>query len=466
VQLYGDLTGVNVMLQAWGSPPAALTIRDVGPQMFEVWRSYWGKFGYGQIALDDALYWAVAILAAVGLIGLGVGRRRTLTDRRTAWTLAAAWLASLLAGLAFAAQNPSGLHGRFLLPAGIVPALAINAGLHGWAPPARPKFDRVLDVMVGAAMFALPVMALVHYLIPTYTPPPLLSAAEVRQHTQPADIQFGSDAVLLGYGAVPRQVRPTERFTVTVCWQTLKPAGSDYYAFVQLTGQANAIVAQRRMFTGMGQRLSSEWSAGEVFCDDFRLNVEAWTPAPRVYALEVGLVDPATGTRLTPLSADGVELAPAILTSLAVQSPDPLVVPAAARRPSLIDFGGQFRLMGSALEPSSVRAGQTVTLTLYWQAARLPDRNYTVFVHVLDKAGRQAAQADAMPDQNRYPTSYWAVDEIVGDPHPIDLPLDLASGLYTIDIGWYELASGARLPMNGDPAGTLEVMPFTIEAAR
>ncbi len=161
VQLYGDLTGISVMLQAWGSPPPAITINDVWPQTFEVWRSYWGQFGYGQITLDEALYWLLAVLVVVSLIGLVIGRRRALIDRRTAWTLAAAWLVSLAAAMAFAAQNPSGLHGRFLLPASIVLAVAISAGLHGWASPDRPKLDRVLDVSVCVAMFSLPVVALV-----------------------------------------------------------------------------------------------------------------------------------------------------------------------------------------------------------------------------------------------------------------------------------------------------------------
>ncbi len=81
------------------------------------------------------------------------------------------------------------------------------------------------------------------------------------------------------------------------------------------------------------------------------------------------------------------------------------------------------------MEPAKIYAGQTITLTLYWQAMRIPDRDYTVFVHVRDQSGEQVTQADAMPNQNRYPTSYWATDEIVGDPHPIDLPRDLASGI-------------------------------------
>ncbi|MBP7686680.1 MAG: glycosyltransferase family 39 protein [Thermoflexales bacterium] len=461
VALYGDLTGVSMMLQAWGPPPPALTISGVGPQIFDVWRSYWGKFGYGQIALHEAIYWALALLTLGSLIGLVVGRRRAGLDRRTAWVLISAWGLSLLAAGVFSAQNPSGLHGRFLLPASSVLAIAISLGLRGWASSDRLWIHRALSV----ALLALPVIALVAYLIPTYTPPPLLSLTEVRARTQPVDIRFGDEAILLGYGAVPRQLRPTDRFSTTLCWQALKPAASNVYAFVQLTGEADVIVAQRRMFTGQGQRLSREWTGGEIFCDDVHLNVEEWAATPRVYQLEVGLVDPATNERLTPVDATGHELGSVRLTSIAVQSLASVRVPAVAQRPE-VNFGGQIALLGAALEPAPVDAGQTITLTLYWRAVQQPDRDYTVFVHILDEAGQPAAQADSMPNQNRYPTLFWTMGEIVGDPHPIDLPRDLAPGTYTIEIGWYDLASGNRLPMNNDPAGVLNLSPLTVEVAR
>ncbi len=193
-------------------------------------------------------------------------------------------------------------------------------------------------------MFALAVIALAAFLIPTYTPPPLLSVADVRARTQRADIQFGDEAALLGYGALPRQVEPAEHFTTSLCWQALKPAVGDYYAFVQLTGQDNSIVAQRRMFTGLGQRLSSEWTTGEVFCDDIRLQVEDWTPVSQVYSLDVGLVDPITDMRLTPFDPAGNVLSRVAVASIAVRAADPLVVPTPAQRSSPSDFGGQFKL--------------------------------------------------------------------------------------------------------------------------
>jgi hypothetical protein len=138
-----------------------------------------------------------------------------------------------------------------------------------------------------------------------------------------------------------------------------------------------------------------------------------------------------------------------------VRSPLNPIVPAALPQP--IDFGGQMSLLSKTIEPDRVTAGSPITLTLYWQAARVPDKDYTVFVHVLDAQGKQVAQADGMPQDQRYPTSFWDVQEIVRDAHRIDLPSDLPPGKYRIVIGLYDLQSGERLPVNGAANGALSI---------
>jgi hypothetical protein len=83
-------------------------------------------------------------------------------------------------------------------------------------------------------------------------------------------------------------------------------------------------------------------------------------------------------------------------------------------------------------------------LTLYWQAGAQPDRDYQVFVHLLDNAGRMAEQNDGPPVNGYYPTSAWLPDQIIADTHRI--PLSAESRAASVAVGLYDLASAQRLP--------------------
>lgn len=76
-----------------------------------------------------------------------------------------------------------------------------------------------------------------------------------------------------------------------------------------------------------------------------------------------------------------------------------------------------------------------------------PDgRDYAVFVHLLDSAGELVTQSDGPPQGGAYPTSIWAAGEQVADARALALPGDLPPGEYTLFVGLYDPAGGARWP--------------------
>lgn len=458
VQLYGDLTGLNTMLLAW----RAATTSALPPplaQAWNLWRSFWGEFGYGQIVLAEWIYWLIALAAIAGVIGLWRwwrwARRGLLQpDWKVAAILIGAPSLLLLASIVFGSQNPSGLHGRFLLPASAAASILLMIGWRAWWQPFEARLDRHWSFGTGAIMLTLPVYALVGALGPAYAAPALLTRTAALQNAQPVNLRFGEKAILLSYSLERDRVDAGQTTAVTLCWEALQPAPTDYYAFVYLLGEANAKIAERRTFTGLGHYPSTQWSIGDVFCDRIPLEVSS-DVASGVYDVEVGLVDPRTQTRLPARDLAGATIDSVILDRIKVRSTQAPIVPAAL--PAPIDFGGQIKLLATTVEPSTVSAGQSVTATLYWQAARVPDKDYTVFVQLLDAQGQQVANADSMPQANRYPPSFWDAGEIVPDAHRIDLPVDLPPGKYQILIGWYDLATGVRLSMNGDPNGALPI---------
>ena len=99
---------------------------------------------------------------------------------------------------------------------------------------------------------------------------------------------------------------------------------------------------------------------------------------------------------------------------------------------------------------------ENLKLRLYWQTNGPPDRDYTTFLHLRDRAGQNVAQKDSPPAGGLYPTSLWDTGEIIVDD--ITLPLaDVPPGNYGLVVGLYDYTSGGRLPVDGDPAGELEL---------
>lgn len=120
--------------------------------------------------------------------------------------------------------------------------------------------------------------------------------------------------------------------------------------------------------------------------------------------------------------------------------PDRIEHPQNARLDDLAD------LEGYALSSTQLRAGETLTATLYWRARGPAPAERRTFVHLVDATGQTRAQGDGEPGTGRQPAPAWRAKEIVVDPRPITLPPDLSPGDYRLRIGLYDPATGSRVP--------------------
>jgi hypothetical protein len=112
-------------------------------------------------------------------------------------------------------------------------------------------------------------------------------------------------------------------------------------------------------------------------------------------------------------------------------------------------FGQQARLVGLDLPQSQIEAGETLPLTLYWQAVAPLDRNWTVFVHLINSEGSIVSQQDQVPGQGQFPTTGWVAPEYLVDPYNLPIPADAPPGdeTYTLRIGLYDANDFSRLPV-------------------
>lgn len=115
-------------------------------------------------------------------------------------------------------------------------------------------------------------------------------------------------------------------------------------------------------------------------------------------------------------------------------------------------FGEEIALLGFDLDADQIAPGDTLHLTLYWQALDRPDVPYTVFVHLLDADEKLWSQQDNMPVRNTIPATCWIPAEFITDPYDLIIAADTPPGLYWLEVGLYWLRTGERLPVSGPNA--------------
>jgi hypothetical protein len=124
--------------------------------------------------------------------------------------------------------------------------------------------------------------------------------------------------------------------------------------------------------------------------------------------------------------------------------------------PRDLRFGEAMSLTGYDRTPSSPRPGETLQVSLYWEALQPLDAKVHTFVHLLDPGGHRIAQSDRQPGGVYYPTTLWRSGERLRDDHSLAVPASAPVGVYRLLVGMYTLvdagAAGSQLQPLGDPA--------------
>jgi hypothetical protein len=265
-------------------------------------------------------------------------------------------------------------------------------------------------------------------------------------------VRFAEDIELLNYTVAPSVVRPGSVIHVTFDWRCLAPMDTSYKLFVHVLGFDGERLTQLDTIPYQGRFATVLWQPGQEFRDEYDLFITG-AARPSLGRIQLGFFpwdEPAE--RLTVSDAEGrfigdhLDLAPFKIAPKDLQRP---TIP----QPLNVSFGEAISLAGYDLSPTPARAGESVTLTLYWEATAPIAEDYTVFEHILDAEGNIVAQADGPPQHGNYPTSIWGAGENIVDEHTVALPVGLAAGDYTVVVGLYRPESGQRLPveMAGQP---------------
>ncbi len=132
---------------------------------------------------------------------------------------------------------------------------------------------------------------------------------------------------------------------------------------------------------------------------------------------------------------------------------------AARPHPIAVEFDGVARLLGYSVAPTTVRPGDEVAVTLYWQPLARTDINYAVFVHLMSTVGTLIAQRDTYPGLGRYPTTAWTPGVVFADTYRLTVPeTAYAPDAGYIAVGLYQLDGPRLLTADGRDAVRLDAV--------
>jgi len=284
--------------------------------------------------------------------------------------------------------------------------------------------------------------------------PPVTDAAP----THPLDVWADDRVHILGYDLPTASVRAGEPLVLVLYQSAPEPVEGIWMPYA-LLGPVEA------RWTTDSRLLTSQWLPGEVVVERYELPVPFALP-PGEYTLRLGYADLTGGRDALPLSTGGTTVDLATVTVLPGLDPPPATLERA-----VANLDNQVALMEARArvgwqvrqapwgEPLVARPGQPLHLTLTWRALALPRDSLTVFIHLLDGAGRYVTGHDYTPLGGACPTYLWFPKWLPGqtltDPYRLVLPADLPPGDYTLEVGMYGMTSLRRLPVVDLATGNL-----------
>jgi hypothetical protein len=297
--------------------------------------------------------------------------------------------------------------------------------------------------------------------------PPVMDATP----TVPLDVWADRRVHILGYDLPADTVRAGEPLELTLYQRVPEPLEGIWMPYAQL-GPVEA------RWTTDSRLLTSQWLPDEVVVERYQVPIP-YTLAPGEYPLRLGYADLSGGRAELELS--GGETTVEVATITVLPGADGGRVEKLDR--ALGNLDNQVALVGARAragwqrrtapwdDPLVVQAGRPLHLTLAWRALASPRDSFTIFIHVIDGAGRPVMGHDYTPLGGACPTYLWFPKWLPGqtltDPYRMTVPLDLPPGDYWLEVGMYGMTSLRRLPvvdLSGNLAGDRIILgPVRVE---
>lgn len=263
-----------------------------------------------------------------------------------------------------------------------------------------------------------------------------LALYAIPQATISEEIQYQREVLLgerirfLGYNLLNSEVEAGDILPLTLFWEALEPLEERYKVFIHLLDAQDHIVGQRDAEPGGGAKITTAWQKGEIIADNYGVLILPGTP-PGQYRVEVGIYSLLSGERLPTKEGGEVPDSRFFLSPIRVLRPKtPPPLEALQMEHRLESDFGPLRLLGYSLsklgfehDPQApLYPGDTLHLTLFWQAKEKPKSGVLLTIELADSRGEVVTKRETSPVEGGYPPTAWEQGEIVRDQHYLPIP--------------------------------------------
>ncbi len=381
-------------------------------------KTWLATFGWTVIEVPEAAYIAGGVIGIAALAGIlyalipGTVPARLDPATRRGLILLALLLIMMAASLVKWTVDTGSAYGRLLLPAEPAIAVLMAWGLASWG---RGKPIQVGYVVIGLAALTWAVAIPPLVLEPAFETP---LVTELPAGVDPVDIRFANGVRLVAAEVPGDDLQPGDSLDVTLYWQADAPNGARYRTFIQL-GPWNAYPPLVEIDTWAGSAMmpTDRWRRGDMISQRVTLTAPAWTAAPALYWVRVGMIDEAGNRVAVTNSRDVITLGPWDPTTgqVAVLGPNRVLSVGEPRGecPIYREIGDGLTLHSYDIERAATDEGIRISLTVVWETGETYERNLGFDVALRGPNGLVIGEETTAPNAGEYPTSVWLAGQRV-----------------------------------------------------
>ena len=124
----------------------------------------------------------------------------------------------------------------------------------------------------------------------------------------------------------------------------------------------------------------------------------------------------------------------------------------------LLNWQDEIGLLDYDVSPQSASSGETISVTLTYRALQDLDVDYTAYIHLLDRQGVLAGQADAEPCGGALRTGTWRSGDTIRDTVQLHIAEGMPPGSYQLLTGFYTWPDITPLALEGQEPGYLTTL--------
>jgi hypothetical protein len=275
--------------------------------------------------------------------------------------------------------------------------------------------------------------------------------------SHPLQIDFNGQMRLLGYDISTNTLSADNIVRVDLYWQALKPMDDEYETTIGLVDERGEVWSPVSLYRPRGYKTrppTYTLPTTAYTLESFELTLIPGAP-PGNYSIFVELFNVRS---LTPI------LAQTNLPRPAQRASDVIINSIAVLRSTQVYTSGQLgiynlkldqsitpdlKLLGANRDRDDALSGDSVLLTLFWQATQKPAQDYALKIELIDERNQPIATHGFPIGSVTYPTSNWSSGDQIADLDRVRIPTTAPSGVYH-----WRLAVGHQTPID---LGTVRV---------